>query len=134
MNVVDSCAWLEYFADGPNADFFAPAIEDTASLLVPSLTLFKVFKRILQQRTETDALRAIALMRQGRLIGLDEHLALGAAHLSVDLKLPLADSIILYTARSHRAVLWTQDSHFEQIEGVRFKTKVPFPSVPVSAG
>lgn len=123
MNVVDSCGWLEYFADGPNADFFAPAIEDTASLLVPTLSIFEVFKRILQQRNEADALRAIALMRQGRVVDLNEHLALGAARLSVDLKLPLADSIILYTARMHGATLWTQDAHFEAIEGVRFVPK-----------
>jgi hypothetical protein len=29
MNVVDSSAWLEYFANGPNASFFAKPIEDT---------------------------------------------------------------------------------------------------------
>ena len=120
MNVVDSCGWLEYFADGPNASFFAPAIEDTSKLLVPTLTLFEVFKRILQQRTEADGLRAIALMRQGQQVDLSDSLALGAARLSFDLKLPLADSIILFSARLHDATLWTQDAHFERIEGVRF--------------
>ena len=124
MNVVDSCGWLEYFANGANADFFAPAIEATEDLLVPSLTLFEVFKRILQQRTETDAMRAIALMRQGRVIELSDTLALGAARLSFDLKLPLADSIILYSARHHGAKLWTQDAHFKSVEGVRFVRKV----------
>lgn len=124
MNVVDSCAWLEYFANGANADFFAPAIEATDDLLVPSLTLFEVFKRILQQRTEADALRAIALMRQGRVIELSDTLALGAARLSFGLKLPLADSIILYSARHHGARLWTQDAHFESVDGVCFVRKV----------
>lgn len=123
MNVVDSCGWLEYFADGANADFFAPAIEATSELLVPTLTLFEVFKRILQQRTEADALRAIALMRQGRLMELNDTVALGAARLSHALKLPLADSIILYCARQHGATLWTQDAHFEAIDGVRFVRK-----------
>lgn len=123
MNVVDSCGWLEYFADGTNADFFASAIEATEDLLVPSLTLFEVFKRILQQRTETDAMRAIALMRQGRVIELSDTLALGAARLSFDMKLPLADSIILYSARHHGARLWTQDAHFESVEGVCFVCK-----------
>lgn len=123
MNVVDSCGWLEYFADGANADFFAPAVEDTANLLVPVLSVFEVFKRILQQRSETDALRAIALMRQGRCLDLNEHLALGAARCSVDLKRPLADSIILYTARIHGATLWTQDAHFEGLDGVRYVAK-----------
>ncbi len=120
MNVVDSCGWLEYFADGPNAGFFAPAIERPEALIVPTLTLFEVFKRILQQRNEADALRAIGLMRQGRCIDLSESLAIGAAVLSCELKLPLADSIILYTARRHDAILWTQDAHFESLAGVRY--------------
>ncbi|MBI4999126.1 MAG: type II toxin-antitoxin system VapC family toxin [Rhodocyclales bacterium] len=120
MNVVDSCGWLEYFADGKNAEFFAPAIEQTEALIVPTLTLFEVFKRILQQRNEADALRAIGLMRQGRCIDLTDSLALGAASLSFELKLPLADSIILYTARQHGATLWTQDAHFESVAGVRY--------------
>ncbi|MBU6291635.1 MAG: type II toxin-antitoxin system VapC family toxin [Burkholderiales bacterium] len=123
MNVVDSCGWLEYFSDGPNAGFFAPAIENTAKLLVPTLTLFEVFKRILQQRTEADALRAIALIRQGQLIDLSDAVALGAARLSFDLKLPLTDSIILFSARMHDAKLWTQDAHFEGISGVSFVRK-----------
>jgi predicted nucleic acid-binding protein len=127
-NVVDSCGWLEYFANGSNADFFAPAIEATASLLVPALTLFEVFKRVLQQRTEADALRAVALMRQGQVIPLSDTLAIGAAQVSVALRLPLADSIILHTAREHGAVLWTQDAHFVDVQGVRYvrmATKVP---------
>lgn len=124
MNVVDSCGWLEYFANGPNADFFAPAIEDTARLVVPSLSLFEVFKRILQQRNETDALRAIGLMRQGRCVDLNDSLALSAARLSVDLKLALADSIILCTARQFRATLWTQDAHFEGLADVKYVRKL----------
>jgi len=127
VNVVDSCGWLEYFANGPNADFFAPAIEATQDLLVPSLTLFEVFKRILQQRTEADALRAIALMRQGRVIELSDTLALGAARLSFETKLSLADSIILYSARHLGAMLWTQDAHFESVEGVSFVRKAGEP-------
>lgn len=123
MNVVDSCGWLEYFADGPNADFFAPAIEETNQLVVPTLILFEVFKRVLQQRNEADALRSIGLMRQGRCIDLTDSLAIGAASLSVELKLPLADSIILHTARNQGATLWTQDAHFEGLQGVRYIRK-----------
>lgn len=123
MNIVDSCGWLEYFANGANADFFAPPIEATGDLLVPSLTLFEVFKRILQQRSEVDALRAIGLMRQGQVIDLSDTLAVGAARLSFDLKLPLADSIILHTARHYGAKLWTQDAHFESVEGVSYVRK-----------
>ena len=70
MNLVDSCGWLEYFADGGNASFFAPAIEDMDQLIVPSLCLFEVFKRVLQQRSEQDALRAAAVMRQAQVVDL----------------------------------------------------------------
>ncbi|MCK9283564.1 MAG: type II toxin-antitoxin system VapC family toxin [Rhodocyclaceae bacterium] len=123
MNLVDSCGWLEYFANGDNAGFFAPAIEATDTLIVPTLSLLEVFKRILQQRGESDALRAIALMRQGRCVDLNDSLSLSAARLSVELKLALADSIILTTARQCRATLWTQDAHFEGITGVNYIVK-----------
>ena len=120
MNVVDSSGWLEYFADGPNADFFAPAIEDTAELLVPTISIYEVFRRILQQRGEDAALQAAAAMQQGRVIDLDANLAWGAARLSFDLKLPLADSAILAAARAHGAVLWTQDVDFKDVDGVEY--------------
>ena len=120
LNVVDSSGWLEYFADGPHAGFFAPAVEDTGHLILPALCLFEVFKRILQQRTENEALRAAAYMQQATVIPLDAPLALHAAKISVDLKLPLADSIIFATARAHDAVLWTQDAHFKGMKGVKF--------------
>jgi predicted nucleic acid-binding protein len=123
MNVVDSCGWLEYFADGPNADFFAPAIENVSELLVPSISLYKVFKRVLQQRTEGDALQAVAAMMQGEVIALDERVALDAARLSLELKMPMADSVILTTARLHGAVVWTQDSDLEGVEGVEYIEK-----------
>ncbi|MDD5328746.1 MAG: type II toxin-antitoxin system VapC family toxin [Sulfuricella sp.] len=123
MNVVDSCGWLEYFADGTNADFFAPAIEDMATLVVATVSLFEVFKRILQQRTENEALRAVAVMQQGHVVALDATIALSAARLSFDLKLPTADSQILATARANNAVLWTQDEDFENIPGVRYIRK-----------
>jgi len=120
LNVVDSSGWLEYFADGPNAGFFAPAVEDMEHLVLPTLCLFEVFKRILQQRTDNEALRAAAYMQQGTVVPLDPPLALHAAKLSVDLKLPLADSIIFATAQAYDAVLWTQDSHFKGMKSVRF--------------
>ncbi|MGQ9585179.1 MAG: type II toxin-antitoxin system VapC family toxin [Anaerolineae bacterium] len=120
MNVVDSSGWLEYFADGPNADFFAPAIEDTAGLVVPSIALYEVFKRVLQQRSEGDAFQAVAAMQQATVADLDAALAVSAARLSADLGLPMADSIVLATARAHEATLWTQDADFEGMEGVQF--------------
>jgi predicted nucleic acid-binding protein len=120
MNVVDSSGWLEYFADGPNADFFAPAVEDLERLLVPSVSLVEVFKRVFQQRGEGEALQAVAQMRGAHVIDLDGTLALSAARISLDLKLPLADSVILATAHAYGATLWTQDSDFEGIEGVKY--------------
>ena len=123
MNVVDSSAWLEYFANGPNATFFAPPIEQTGELVVPSLTIYEVFKRVLQQRDEGDALRAVAVMQQGAVIDLDVRLALTAARLSLDTRLPMADSVVLATARLHDATLWTQDADFERLPGVRYRPR-----------
>ena len=123
MNVVDSSAWLEYFANGPNASFFAPAIEQTDDLLVPSLTLYEVFKRILQQTDEGHALQAVAVMQQSTVADLDARIALDAARISVKNKLPMADSIILATAWAYEATVWTQDEDFKEIPGVRFRKK-----------
>jgi predicted nucleic acid-binding protein len=120
MNVVDSSGWLEYFADGPNASAFAPAIQKPGELIVPTLSLYEVFKRVLQQRDEGHALRAVALMQQGTVVDLSSTLALSAAKLSVDLGLPMADSVMLATAKAHDAVLWTQDAHFQDVERVRY--------------
>ncbi len=121
MNVVDSCAWLEYFAAGSNAGFFGRAIEATGELVVPTLSLYEVFKRILQQRPEGDALTAVALMQQGTVVELDARIALDAARISVDLRLPMADSVMLATARAFGATLWTQDEHFQGLPGVRYR-------------
>ena len=123
MNVVDSSAWLEYFADGPNAGFFAPAIEATEELIVPSIVLLEVFKRLLQQRSENEALQAAAIMRQGKIVDLDGALALSAAKVGVTSKLPLADSIILATARRFDATVWTQDEDFDGLPGVKYRSK-----------
>lgn len=121
MNVVDSSGWLEYLADGPNAGFFAPAIERTTDLVVPTLSLFEVFKRVLQQRDESQALQAVALMHQGHLVDLTAPLAIDAARLSRSASLPMADSIMLATARAHGATFWTQDANFDGMPGVRYR-------------
>ena len=120
MNVVDSCGWLEYFAAGPNADFFAPALEAPAELVVPTISVYEVFKRVLQQRGESDALQAVALMQQGSVVDLTAPVALETARVSAALGLPMADSVMLATARSFEAALWTQDSDFASVEGVRY--------------
>ncbi len=123
MNLVDSCGWLEYFADGPNADFFAKPIEDIENLLVPSLCILEVFKSVLRQRGEDAALQTAALMGQGMIVNLDTSIALSAAKLGLEYKLPLADSIILATAIANDAVVWTQDTDFKDIDGVKYITK-----------
>lgn len=125
MNVVDSSGWLEYFADGPNAAFFANAVEATAELIVPTVSLYEVFKRVLQQRGDGAALQAVAVMQQGRVEDLSGTLALAAARLSVDLGMPMADAVILATARAWDATLWTQDSDFDGVPGVMYAAKPP---------
>ena len=120
MNVVDSSGWLEYFAAGPNAEFFAAAVEAVDELVVPTVSLYEVFRRVLQQRGEGDALQAVALMQQGSVVELTPPIALDAARTGADLGLPMADSIILATARAYQATLWTQDSDFAGIESVRY--------------
>ncbi len=123
MNVVDTSGWLEFFADSANAGKYADPLCDTAALIVPSITLFEVFKVVCRQRGEDAALQAAALMQQGRVIDLTPALATLAAKTSLDLSLPMADSIILCTARLHDATLWTQDEHFATIPGVRYFAK-----------
>jgi predicted nucleic acid-binding protein len=123
VNVVDSSAWLAYFADAPNADDFAKAIEATDELVVPTVTLYEVHKRVLQQRGEEAALQATGIMLQGRVVDLTADIALLAARTSVDLGLPMADALILATARAHGATLWTQDADFRDVDGVRYRAK-----------
>lgn len=123
MNVVDSSAWLEYFAGGPNAEYFAKAIEDVGNLLVPSITIYEVFKKVLVERGEELALQVAAQMKTGRLVELEEDLAIDAARLSVKHRIPMADSIILATARSSDAWVWTQDDDFEGLAKVNYRAK-----------
>lgn len=123
-NVVDSSAWLEYLANGPSATRFAAAIEAVDRLVVPSVCLLEVFKVVLRQRGESDALQAAALMQQGAIVELDASLALSAAKVGVDHKLPLADSIVYATAQRVGGTLWTQDDDFDGLEGVEYVRKV----------
>ena len=123
MNVVDSSAWLEYLADAPGADHFAAPLEDTKNLIVPTICIYEVFKAVLQQRGEDAALQTVALMKQGTTINLTDDLALQAAKISFEYKIPMADSIILATARAHEAILWTQDQDFKDIENVKYFPK-----------
>jgi predicted nucleic acid-binding protein len=119
MNVVDSSAWLEYLAGTNRAELFASAIEDTEHLIVPAITIYEVYKKVLRERGEDVASQVFGLMSLGRIIELDATLSIEAAGLA----LPMADSIIYATALRHDAMLWTQDAHFAEIQGVRYFRK-----------
>ena len=123
LHVVDSSGWLEYLANGPNARHFMAALADPSRLLVPTISLYEVFRVVLRERGEDSAIRAAALMRQGREIILSPALALEAARLAHERNLAMADAIILATARANRATLWTQDADFEGVSGVRYYAK-----------
>ena len=123
MNLVDSSGWLEYLADDRNADFFAPALEDTVNLVVSTINIYEVFKQVLRQRGQDAALQAVALMEQANVADVTAPISLDAARISAEMKLPMADSLILATARAHDAILWTQDSDFQGLSGVRFRKR-----------
>lgn len=125
LNLVDSSGWLEYFADGPNARRFAEPLSDPDKLIVPTVSLYEAFRVVLRERGEDDAVRAAAFMGQGREVPLSSALALEAARLAHEGGLAMADGIILATARSTGAVLWTQDTDFEGMACVRYFTRIP---------
>ena len=123
MNLVDSSAWLEYFAGGPNTKHFAPVVKVPEQLVVPTITLYEVFKVVLRESDENAALQACAAMQKGLVIDLNSKLAIAAGKLSLRHALPMADAVILATAREHGATLWTQDTHFKEIAGVKYFSK-----------
>jgi predicted nucleic acid-binding protein len=120
MNIIDSSGWLEYFSDGPNAIHYLPPVNDTSTLIVPVITIYEVFKVVLRESTENEALQAIAAMQKGKIIDLNANIAMDGSKLSLQHNLPMADSIILATARVYDCVIWTQDSDFQDIENVNY--------------
>jgi predicted nucleic acid-binding protein len=123
VNLVDSSAWLAYFAGEPNANYFAAPIQDAEALVVPSVCIYEVFKVVLRERGEDDAFAAIAAMQEGLVVDLDGELAMEAASIGLEENLAFADSVVYAVAEKHDAVLWTQDVHFRGKSGVRFKAK-----------
>jgi predicted nucleic acid-binding protein len=123
MNVVDSSGWIEYFINGANADLFASPIQDSENLIVPTICLYEVFKRVLLTLGEDKALKTIGQMSSGIVVDLNRNIAMQAAQISLEIKLAMADSIILATTRIYNAILWTQDQHFKALEGVRYIEK-----------
>jgi len=123
MNIVDSSGWLAFFADEPNAKHFLLPLKDTASLVVPAVTIYEVFKVVLRESSENKALQAAVAMQKGKVIDLTAKLAIDASKLSLQHDLPMADSIILATAQVFNATIWTQDSDFKNISGVNYFSK-----------
>ncbi|NVL90901.1 MAG: type II toxin-antitoxin system VapC family toxin [Desulfobacterales bacterium] len=123
MNIVDSSGWLAYFADEPNAKHFLTPLNDTASLVVPTVTIYEVFKVVLRESSENEALLAAVAMRKGRVVDLTASMAIAASKLSLEHNLPMADSVILATAKGFEATIWTQDSDFKNIEDVKYFPK-----------
>jgi len=123
MNIVDSSGWLAYFADEPNAKHFLTPLNDTASLVVPTVTIYEVFKVVLRESSENEALQAAVAMRKGRVVDLTASMAIAASKLSLEHNLPMADSIILATAKESEATIWTQDSDFKKIDDVKCFSK-----------
>ncbi len=123
MNLVDSSGWLEFFADGPNAKFFATPLENIDELVVPTISIYEVFKSILRQRDESAGLQAVALMKQAQVIDLTANISMMAAKLSLEHKIPMADSIILSTGRYYQATVWTQDADFKGLDGIKYVKK-----------
>jgi predicted nucleic acid-binding protein len=123
MNIIDSSGWLEYFSDGPNAHSFLEPLNDIDSLIVPVITIYEVFKVVLRESNENEALQAVAAMQKGRVVDLNAHIAMKASKLSLQYSLPMADSILLATAQVYECVIWTQDADFENIENVKYYPK-----------
>ncbi len=123
MNIVDSSGWLAYFADEPNAKHFLTPLNDTDSLVVPTVTIYEVFKVVLRESSENEALQAAVAMRKGRVVDLTASMAIAASKISLEHKIPMADSIILATAKEFEAAIWTQDSDFKNIDDVKYFPK-----------
>ena len=98
------------------ADRFLRVLAAEDLLVVPAISILEVFKRVLREHSEAQAIQAAAAMQRGAVVDLDSRLAMVAAQLSHTMKLPMADSIILATARSYGARLFTMDSAFCGLE------------------
>lgn len=123
MNIVDSSCWLEYFSGSTVGEIVSPIIIDVENLLVPAITIYEVFKKLLLEVGEDKSIFAIAHMKLGRVIDLDADLAINSAKIGKEYKLAMADSIIFATCKKYNATLWTQDKHFKDLENVKYFEK-----------
>ncbi|MBK1700321.1 type II toxin-antitoxin system VapC family toxin [Thiococcus pfennigii] len=129
MNLLDSSGWIEYFAEGPDAEGFGAVVEDTANLLVQTIVQHEVYRWADREGGEPAASRAIATMQTGAAVVLDIDLALASARLARQHRLPTADSSVYASAQSRGATVWTQDEDFRDLPGVRY-----FPKIKVKPG
>jgi toxin FitB len=123
MNLVDSSGWLEYLADGKNAKFFAPVIENTEELVVSVINIYEIYKKVLLGKDENTAIQVVGLMQQAKVIDVTPSIAIQAAKFSYEFKIPMADSIIYTTAKMNDSIVWTQDVDFKNLDGVRYNKK-----------
>jgi toxin FitB len=112
-----------YFADGKQAKVFAPIIEEIESLIVSTINLYEVGKKVSSERGKSSAHQVVAFMRRAMVADVNADIALHAAQISLSRKLPMADSLIYATAQHHDATVWTLDSDFSELEGVRYFAK-----------
>ncbi len=123
MNLVDSSGWLEYLADGKNAKFFAPVIENTDELIVSVINIYELYKKVLLEKDENTAIQVVGLMQQAKVVDVTPSIAIQAAKFSNKFKIPMADSVIYTTARMNDSIVWTQDVDFKNLDGVRYNKK-----------
>ena len=123
MNLVDSSGWLEYLAEGKNAKLFAPAIEKTDELVVSTINLYEIYKKILSGKDEHSAIQVVGLMQQAKVVEVNSTIAIQAAKFSFEQKIPMADSLIYITAKQNNATVWTQDVDFKDLDGVKYFKK-----------
>ena len=123
MNLVDSSGWLEFLAEGKNAKLFAPALEKTDELIVSTINLYEIYKKILLEKDEHSALQVVGLMQQAKVVEVNSTIAIQAAKFSFEQKIPMADSLIYITARQNNAIVWTQDVDFKDLDGVKYFKK-----------
>ncbi|HEY0371433.1 MAG TPA: type II toxin-antitoxin system VapC family toxin [Thermoanaerobaculia bacterium] len=123
MIVLDSSGWIEFFADGPHAAEFAARLRKPADVIASTVAIYEVYKWIKRERSEDEALAAVATMKKTTVVDLTEEIALTAADLSLAHGLAMADAMMLAFARENRAELLTTDSGFEGITGVTVYSK-----------
>jgi predicted nucleic acid-binding protein len=114
---VDSSGWLEYFTDGPHADAFAAHLLRPKQVVTSVISLYEVYKWLKRERSEQEALHAVAAMKRTLVVEVSEEIGLTAGDLSLEFGLAMADALILATARKHGATLYTTDSDFEGVPG-----------------